>query len=273
MSERYQRMELLFGTEAVNNLLNKRVAVFGAGGVGGSCIEALARSGIGTIDVFDNDSVALSNLNRQIMATESTLGERKTEAAKKRIHDINPDITVNCHDIFYLPDTSEADAIDFSVFDYVVDAIDTVTGKIGLIISADAAGVPVISCMGCGNRTDPTKLIVCDIYETKTDPLAKVMRHELRKRNIRRLCVVCSTEAAMKPLAATALTDSPKDSNDNDAESSFMTATELKTGKTNTPSEATATASRRQTPGSTAFVPPAAGLIAASVVVRALLDL
>ena len=257
MSERYQRLELLVGTQAVETLFHKRVAVFGAGGVGGACLEALARSGIGTIDVFDNDCVAPSNLNRQIIATSDNIGMPKTEAVQKRIHDINPEIVVHCHNIFYLPDTPEALAIDFGIYDYIVDAIDTVTGKIGLIVSAAAADVPIISCMGCGNRMDPTKLIVCDIYETRTDPLAKVMRHELRKRGIKKLCVVCSTEPAMKPLSSPDATTSATISSPSVAPADSDTAP---------------ISPRRQTPGSTAFVPPAAGLIAASVVVRELLS-
>ena len=238
LNPQYERMALLYGADLVALLRKKRVAVFGIGGVGGSAVEALARSGIGTLDLFDTDSVSLSNFNRQIIALHSTVGKLKVDAARERIRDIDPEILVHRHQMFYLPGNPESDAVDFSVFDYVLDAIDTVTGKIGIITAARKAGVPVISCMGCGNRTDPGKLSVCDLFETKNDPLARVMRRELRRRGITHLTVVCSAEPAIPPL----LTES---------------APALPPGK-------------RSVPGSTAFVPPAAGIIAASVIVRAL---
>jgi tRNA A37 threonylcarbamoyladenosine dehydratase len=236
VKEQFSRMALLYGDDVVEGLRKKRVAVFGVGGVGGNAVEALARSGIGTLDLFDNDCVSLSNINRQIFATLSRVGEYKVDVAAERIRDIDPDIVVNRHKTFYLPEDPESEHPDFSQFDYVIDAIDTVTGKIGIIQAAKSAGTPVISCMGCGNRTDPTKLAVCDIYDTKNDPLARVMRKELRKRGIESLTVVYSTEPAVVPLKRV-------------------------------PS---APGSRKFAPGSSAFVPEAAGILAASVVVREL---
>lgn len=240
MSEQFSRTELLLGEERLQRLHNARVAVFGVGGVGGYVVEALARSGIGALDLIDNDTVALSNLNRQIIATHSTVGRSKVEVARERVLDINPDLQVTIHQTFYLPET--ADQFDFSQYDYVVDAIDTVTGKIGLILQAKEAGVPVISSMGAGNKMNPAEFEVADIYQTSVCPLAKVMRRELKKRGIEKLKVVYSREKALEPLK-----EGPQEQTDGD------------------------TVRRKQTPGSMAFVPSVAGLIIASEVVKDLI--
>ena len=237
MDEKFVRTAMVLGPSAVENLRTKRVAVFGIGGVGGNCTEALARSGVGTLDLIDSDDVCESNLNRQVFALHSTVGMKKTDAAKQRIMDISPETAVNTYPVFYLPET--ADTIDFSVYDYIVDAIDTVTAKLDIIERAGRCGVPVISSMGCGNRVDPSMLRIMDIYDTKGDPLAKVMRRELRKRGIKKLPVCCSLETPLKPLFP-------------------GSEEELKT--------------RRSIPGSTAFVPPAAGIMIASYVVRKLIS-
>ncbi len=240
MDPRFIRTQMLLGEEAMERLAMSRVAVFGLGGVGGHVVEALARSGIGAIDLIDNDTVALSNLNRQIIATENTLGELKTEAAKARVLSVNPNCRVTLHNCFFLPEN--ADTFDFSAFDYVVDAIDTVSGKLAIIEKALAAGVPVISSMGTGNKLNPAMLTVSDISETSYDPLARVMRRELKKRGITSLKVVWSREKALTPAAPPGEADKPS-------------------------------GSRRSTPGSTPFVPGCAGLILASEVVRDLLSL
>ena len=198
MNERFSRTELIFGEEAMQRLSASRVAVFGIGGVGGYVTEALARSGIGALDLIDSDRVSVSNINRQIIAADSTLGMYKTEAARERIHDINPGCRVNIYNMFYLPETK--DSIDISAFDYIIDAVDTVTAKLEIITNAFSAGVPVISSMGAGNKTDPSAFEVADIYETSVCPLARVMRHECRKRNIDRLTVVYSKEKPLVPL-------------------------------------------------------------------------
>ncbi len=235
MDPRFKRNEMLLGETAMERLENARVAVFGLGGVGGYVVEALARSGVGALDLIDNDKVALSNLNRQVIATEDTVGKCKTEAALARVLSINPDCRVTLHTCFFLPEN--ADTFDFSAFDYVVDAIDTVAGKLAIIEKARAAGVPVISSMGTGNKINPTMLTVSDISETSYDPLARVMRRELKKRGITSLKVVWSREQPIAPA-------SPAD-----------------------PAETPANG-RRSTPGSTAFVPACAGLILASEVVK-----
>ena len=236
MESQFSRTELLLGNAAMERLHNARVAVFGIGGVGGYTVEALARSGIGTLDLFDHDTVSLTNLNRQIIATHDTIGVKKVDAAKMRIHSINPDAVVIAHPVFYTPDT--ADQFDFSVYDYVIDAIDTVTGKLCIIQNAMSANVPVISCMGTGNKLDPSKLEVTDISKTTVCPLARIMRKELRKRGINHLKVVYSTEEALTPVGA---------------------------------EEEAAALGKRTIPGSTAFVPGAAGLLLASTVIRDLL--
>lgn len=197
MNERFSRTELLFGSEAMERLSRSRVAVFGVGGVGGYTVEALARAGVGEIDLIDGDTVSESNINRQIIALSSTVGMPKTEAARLRIAEINPDCRVTVHNMFFMPDT--ADAIDFSVYSYVVDAIDTITGKIEIIMRAKAAGIPVISSMGAGNKLDPTRFEVADIYSTSVCPLARVMRREMKKRGVKSLKTVYSREEAVIP--------------------------------------------------------------------------
>ena len=198
MTETFMRTELLFGTEAMEKLAAARVAVFGVGGVGGYVAEALARSGVGALDLIDNDTVTESNLNRQIIALRSTLGRYKTEVMRERILDINPQAKVEVHNCFYLPET--AAEFDFREYDYVVDAIDTVTGKIGLVMQAQEAGTPIISSMGAGNKLDPTAFEVADIYKTSVCPLARVMRRELKSRGVKSLKVVYSKEVVREPL-------------------------------------------------------------------------
>jgi tRNA A37 threonylcarbamoyladenosine dehydratase len=188
MLNQFSRTELLFGKEAMEKLSNSRVAIFGIGGVGGYAVEALARSGVGELDLIDDDKVCLTNINRQIIATRKTVGKYKVDVAEERVHDICPDIKVNTYKCFYMPDT--ADQFDFTQYDYIIDAIDTVTGKLEIIKRADVAGVPVISSMGAGNKLDPTAFRVADIYQTKVCPLAKVMRRELKKAGIKSLKVV-----------------------------------------------------------------------------------
>ena len=189
---RFSRTEALLGEQAMEKLKKARVAVFGIGGVGGHVVEALVRSGVGAVDIVDSDKVCLSNLNRQIIATESCIGKYKVDVMKERILDINPEAVVNVHKCFYLPETK--DEFDFSQYSYVVDAVDTVTAKIQLVMEAAEAGVPIISSMGAGNKLDPTAFQVADIYKTSVCPLAKVMRRELKKRGIKKLKVVYSRE-------------------------------------------------------------------------------
>ena len=189
---RFSRTEALLGEKAMERLKKARVAVFGIGGVGGHVVDALVRSGVGAVDIVDSDKVCLSNLNRQIIATESSIGKYKVDVMKERILDINPEAVVNVHKCFYLPETKEE--FDFSQYSYVVDAVDTVTAKIQLVMEAEEAGVPIISSMGAGNKLDPTAFQVADIYKTSVCPLAKVMRRELKKRGIKKLKVVYSRE-------------------------------------------------------------------------------
>ena len=222
------------------------MAVFGIGGVGGFTVEALARSGVGTLDLIDDDRVCLTNINRQIIATRKTIGQYKVDAAKERILDINPDAVVNTYKTFFMPDT--ADTFDFSVYDYVVDAIDTVTGKIMLVEAAQKAGTPIISSMGAGIKLDPTAFEVADIYKTSVCPLAKVMRRELKKRGIRKLKVVYSKEKALTPIDDTA----------NSCRAHCICP----------PVSARTCTQRRQIPGSTAFVPSVVGLIIAGEVIK-----
>lgn len=242
---RFSRTELLLGQDSIQKLSEKRVAVFGIGGVGGYVTEALARSGVGALDLIDKDTVSISNINRQIIALTSTVGKYKTEVMKERILDINPDLQVKTYNMFYLPET--ADQFDFTRYDYVVDAIDTVTAKIQIILQAQEAGVPVISAMGCGNRTDPTKLTVTDLFRTSQDPLARVMRRELKRRGVQRLKVVYSTEPAIRPLEPDSSCQKPC---------------------SNSPEREQAPAGRRSLPGSTSFVPPAAGMMLAAAVIN-----
>lgn len=246
MLNQFSRTELLLGHDNMEKLKNARVAVFGIGGVGGFTVEALARSGVGTLDLIDDDRVCLTNINRQIIATRKTIGQYKVDAAKERILDINPDAVVNTYKTFFMPDT--ADTFDFSVYDYVVDAIDTVTGKIMLVEAAQKAGTPIISSMGAGNKLDPTAFEVADIYKTSVCPLAKVMRRELKKRGIRKLKVVYSKEKALTPIDDTA----------NSCRSHCICP----------PGSARTCAQRRQIPGSTAFVPSVVGLIIAGEVIK-----
>ena len=231
MLTQFSRIELIYGEEAIKKLNDSRVAVFGIGGVGGYVVEALARSGIGSLDLIDNDKVCLTNLNRQIIALHSTIGEYKVDVAEKRVKDIFPECNVRTYKTFYLPETQ--DLFDFSQYDYIVDAIDTVSGKLGLIENANKAKVPIISAMGAGNKLDPTKFTVTDIYKTSICPLAKVMRKECKKRGIKSLKVVYSQEEPITPI---------------------VNSEEI--------------TNKRVTPGSTAFVPPVVGLILASEVVR-----
>lgn len=196
MNNKFSRTEMLIGEDALATLSKMRVAVFGAGGVGGYVIEALARSGVGAIDVIDNDTVSESNLNRQIIALTSTIGRLKTETVRKRVLDINPDCSVTCFETFVLPENIHE--FDFSVYDYIVDAIDTVSGKIAIIEKAYSEGIPVISSMGTGNKLDPTKFRITDINKTSVCPLARVMRYELKKRGIKKLKVLFSEEEPIK---------------------------------------------------------------------------
>jgi tRNA A37 threonylcarbamoyladenosine dehydratase len=190
--EEFSRTARLVGETAVEKLRNSRVAVFGVGGVGGYAVEALVRAGVGAIDLVDNDVVSRSNINRQIVALQSTVGKKKTEVAKARALDINPEVKIVTHEVFFTPET--ADAFDFSAYDYVVDAIDTVVGKIELAVRTAACGTPLLSCMGAGNKLDPTRFEVADLYQTTVCPLARVMRRELKKRGVERLKVVYSKE-------------------------------------------------------------------------------
>ena len=246
MLNQFSRTQLLFGKEAMERLYNARVAVFGVGGVGGYTVEALARSGIGTLDLIDDDKVCLTNLNRQILATRKTVGKYKVDVAEERIHDINPDAVVNTYKTFYMPDT--ADQFDFSQYDYVVDAIDTVKGKLELVMQAQATGTPIISCMGAGNKLDPTRFRVADIYKTSGCPLARVMRTALRKREVKHLKVVYSDEIPTRPIE--------------DMSISCRSHCICPPGAKHKCTE------RRDIPGSTAFVPSVAGLIIAGEVVK-----
>ena len=233
MSEQFLRTEMLLGSEAIRRLQKARVAVFGLGGVGGYAVEALARSGVGSLDLIDSDTVSVSNLNRQLLATHSTVGMLKVDAARNRVLDINPDCIVRTYPVFYTPDT--AGQFDFTQYDYIVDAIDTATGKLALVERAKAADTPIICSMGTGNKLDASAFRVADISKTAMCPLARVMRKELSKRGIRHLKVVYSQEEALTP-----------------------------TGW----EEEAAALGKRQIPGSVAFVPGAAGLLLAGEVVR-----
>lgn len=246
MLNQFSRTQLLFGAEAMEKLYHARVAVFGIGGVGGYTAEALARSGIGTLDLIDDDKVCLTNINRQIFATRKTVGQYKVDVAEQRILDINPDAVVHTYKTFYSPDTAEQ--FDFTLYDYVVDAIDTVTGKLELVEQAENAGIPIISSMGAGNKLDPTAFEVADIYETSVCPLARVMRRELKKRGIKKLKVVYSKEPAMTPIDDMAVS--------------------CRANCICPPGTERTCTQRRQVPGSNAFVPPVAGLIIAGEVVK-----
>lgn len=228
--EFFSRTELLLGEKALEKLEKSRVAVFGVGGVGGYCVEALVRSGLGHIDIIDNDTVSLSNINRQIIATVDTVGRKKVEVAKERILSINPDIEVNTFDTFFLPEN--ADEFDFKGYDYIIDAIDTVSAKIALVEKANEFNIPIISSMGAGNKLNPEMFEITDIYKTSVCPLARVLRGELKKRGIKKLKVVYSKEKALKPLKSDEKT------------------------------------TKRQIPGSISFVPSTVGLIIAGEVIK-----
>ncbi len=249
MPEQFSRTQLLYGAEAMKKLAVSRVAVFGIGGVGGYVVEALARSGIGALDLIDDDKVCLSNINRQIIATINTIGKYKVDVAGERVHDINPDCRVRTYKTFFLPQTQ--DLFDFADYDYVVDAIDTVTGKLAIIEKAKKAGVPVISSMGAGNKLNAALFEVADIYQTSVCPLAKVIRHECKKRGIDSLKVVYSKE---KPIR-------PRDEMSGSKEATIC-------GFSRTEETQAEASRRRQIPGSTAFVPSTAGLIIAGEVVN-----
>lgn len=236
MLNQFSRTELVIGEQGVERLKKARVAVFGVGGVGGFVVEALVRSGVGEMDLIDNDTVSITNINRQIIATMETVGEYKVEVMKKRILEINPEAIVHTHQCFYLPE--ERDRFDFTQYDYIIDAIDTVTAKIDIIVRATELGIPVMSSMGAGNKLDPTRFEVADIYKTSVCPLAKVMRRELKARGVKKLKVVYSKEVARKPL----LTEGSKIEKD--------------------------LVSKREIPGSIAFVPSVAGLIIAGEVIK-----
>lgn len=246
MLNQYSRTQLIFGAEAMEKLRNSRVAVFGIGGVGGYTVEALARSGVGELDLIDDDKVCLTNINRQIIATRKTVGQYKVDVAAERVHDIDPNIVVNTYKTFYTPETAEQ--FDFTKYDYVVDAIDTVTGKIALVMNAKKAKTPIICSMGAGNKVDPTVFEVTDIFKTSVDPLARVMRIELKKRGIRKLKVVYSKEVPLTPVDDMAIS--------------------CKTHCICPPGTAKKCTQRRQVPGSNAFVPSVVGLIIAGEVIK-----
>lgn len=236
MKEQFIRTAMLLGEEGIEKLTNKRVAVFGIGGVGGHVVEALARSGVGALDLIDNDVVSVSNINRQIIATYDTVGRYKTEVMKERILSINPECKVTIYNTFYLPE--ERDKFPFTEYDYIVDAIDTVTAKIDLAVLSQELSIPLISSMGTGNKLDPSQFEITDIYKTSVCPLAKVLRKELKERGVKKLKVIYSKEEARKPLPLE--------------------------------EEAQSETKRRATPGSTAFVPAVAGLMIAGEVIREL---
>ena len=246
MLTQFSRTELLFGKEAMEKLAHSRVAVFGIGGVGGYVCEALVRSGVGAFDLIDDDKVCLTNLNRQIIATRSTVGKYKTDVMMERMKDINPDVEVQVHKCFFLPEN--ADSFPFADYDYVVDAVDTVTAKISLVMKAQEAGVPIISSMGAGNKLDASAFRVADIYKTKVCPLAKVMRRELKKRGVKNLKVVYSEEQPTRPLEDMGIS--------------------CRTNCICPPGAKHKCTERRDIPGSTAFVPSVAGLIIAGEVVK-----
>lgn len=249
MLNQFSRTELIFGKDAMEKLFNSRIAVFGIGGVGSYTAEALVRSGIGAIDIFDDDKVCLTNINRQLFATRKTVGKYKVDVAEERLLEINPNVKITKHNMFFT--NENASDIDFKVYDYIVDAIDTVTGKLALVEKANENSIPIISAMGAGNKIDPTRFQVTDIYKTEVCPLAKVMRSELKKRGIKNLKVVYSKEEPIKPKA-----------------------TENLCSKKNCicpPDTKRKCSVRRQIPGSNAFVPPVVGLIIAGEVIKDLI--
>lgn len=246
MLNEFSRTELLIGKEAMQRLYGARVAVFGIGGVGGYVVEALARSGVGAFDLIDDDKVCLTNINRQIIATRKTIGKYKVDVMEERVHSINPEAQVTVHKCFYLPET--ADQFDFTQYDYVVDAVDTVTAKIALVLKAQEAGVPVISSMGAGNKLNPADFEVADIYKTSVCPLAKVMRRELKKRGVKHLKVVYSKEKPITPIEDMSIS--------------------CRSNCICPPGAAHKCTERRAIPGSIAFVPSVVGLIIAGEVIK-----
>ena len=246
MLTQFSRTELLLGKEAMEKLKNAKVAVFGIGGVGGYVCEALVRSGVGAFDLIDDDKVCLTNLNRQIIATRKTVGKYKTDVMKDRILEINPDARVEVHKCFFLPEN--ADEFPFEEYDYIVDAVDTVTAKISLVMKAQEMNVPIISSMGAGNKLDASQFRVADIYKTKVCPLAKVMRRELKKRGVKKLKVVYSEEQPTRPVENMAIS--------------------CRTNCICPPGAAHKCTERRDIPGSVAFVPSVAGLIIAGEVIK-----
>lgn len=246
MLNQFSRTQLLIGEAAINKLQKSRVAVFGIGGVGGYVCEALVRSGVGAFDLVDDDKVCLTNLNRQIIATRKTVGKYKADVMKERMLDINPDVDVRIHRCFFLPEN--ADDFPFDEYDYVVDAVDTVTAKIELILRAKAHNVPIISAMGAGNKLDPGRFKIADIYQTSVCPLARVMRRELKKRYVKNLKVVYSDEQPIRPLEDMSIS--------------------CRTGCICPPGAQHKCTERRDIPGSTAFVPAVAGLMIAGEIVK-----
>ncbi|MDD6488974.1 MAG: tRNA threonylcarbamoyladenosine dehydratase [Clostridia bacterium] len=246
MLNQFSRTELLYGKDAMEKLSKSRVAIFGIGGVGGYTAEALARSGVGAIDLIDDDRICLTNINRQIFATRKTVGKFKVDVAKERLTDINPDIKIETYKTFYSPETSSE--FDFTIYDYIVDAIDSVTGKIELVVKAEECNTPIISSMGAGNKKDPSRFEVDDIYNTSVCPLARVMRYELRKRKIKKLKVVYSKEKPITPIDDMSIS--------------------CRTNCICPPGTARKCTQRRQVPGSTAFVPSVAGLIIAGEIIN-----
>ena len=249
MLNQFSRTQLVFGRDAMETLANSRVAVFGIGGVGGYTVEALARSGVGKLDLIDDDKVCLTNVNRQILATLKTVGQYKVDVAEERIHSINPQCEVRAYKTFYMPDTEKE--FDFTQYDYIVDAIDTVKGKLALVENANAADTPIISSMGAGNKVNAAAFEVADIYETSVCPLARVMRYECRKRGIKKLKVVYSKEKPIRPLEDMSIS--------------------CRKHCVCPPGTRKCTV-RRDIPGSTAFVPSVAGLIIAGEVVNDLIS-
>ena len=246
MLNQFSRTQLLYGEEAIKKLSESRVAVFGIGGVGGYVCEALVRSGVGHFDLIDDDKVCLTNLNRQILATRKTVGKYKAEVMSERMKDINPDVDIRIHKCFFLPEN--ANDFQFDEYDYVVDAVDTVTAKLELIMRSQSLGVPIISAMGAGNKIDAGRLKIADIYDTQVCPLARVMRHELRKRGVKKLKVVYSDEQPIRPIE--------------DMSISCRTHCICPPGAQHKCTE------RRDIPGSTAFVPAVAGLLIAGEVIN-----
>lgn len=246
MLNQFSRTELLFGKEAMESIATSHVAVFGIGGVGGYACEALARSGVGTFDLIDDDRVCMTNINRQIIATRKTIGKLKAEVMRERILEINPKADVIIHTCFFLPEN--ADTFQFADYDYVVDAVDTVSAKLALVMKCQETGTPIISCMGAGNKLDPTAFRVADIYKTKVDPLARVMRRELKKRGVKKLKVVYSEEQPIRPIEDMAIS----------CRAHCICPPGTKRHCTD----------RRDIPGSTAFVPSVAGLIIAGEVIK-----